>query len=147
MRVGSRVVGALAAPLIAAAMGAAACGGGGQSPTTGGGEDSRSTVSKEVAQRKPAPTGVPWTQRRLLRRLAHAVVRVEGRRVRLDRSTLTCDGEGAGARHGRHMAWARFTCIQPTFGGREVAGPDAVFVVEPTGRRKIRISGARFTRY
>jgi hypothetical protein len=146
MRVGSRVVSALAAPLIAAAIGTAACGGG-SSPTTTRSEGSRSTVSEEVARPKPAGTGVAWSQRRLLRRLAHAVVGVEGRRVRLDRSTLTCDGEGAGSRHGRHMAWARFTCIQPTFGAGQVAGPDAVFVVEPTGPRTVRISGARFTRY
>jgi hypothetical protein len=83
----------------------------------------------------------------LLRRLAGKVVEVEGRRVHIDRATITCRGDGPGSRHGHKLAWQSFSCIQPTFGGEGPAGPDAVFRVQPTGPRSFRITGARFTRY
>ena len=83
----------------------------------------------------------------MVRRVAGRVVTINGRQVRIDRATVTCGGDGRGARRGRTLAWRRFVCIQPTFPSAAVAGPDAVFRVEPTGKRSFRITDARFTRY
>jgi hypothetical protein len=44
------------------------------------------------------------------------------------------------------MVWRRFTCIQPTFDGKSVAGPDLVFRVQPTGRRSLHLVDKRCTR-
>jgi hypothetical protein len=65
----------------------------------------------------------------------------------VDGATVTCGGDGRGSRRGRVRVWERFTCIQPTFGGEGVAGPDVVFSVRPTGPRSLRITDPRFTRY
>jgi hypothetical protein len=149
MRVRSPTLCALTPPVVALALGASACGGGG-STLTDGGQQSRSNGSASGGQ---AAAGVPtgpvaaWPQARLLRRLAGEVVHVEGRRVHIDRATITCRGDGPGSRHGHKLAWQSFRCIQPTFGGKGPAGPDAVFRVQPTGPRSFRITGARFTRY
>jgi hypothetical protein len=149
MRVRSPTLCALTPPVVALALGASACGGGG-STLTDGGQQSRSNGSASGGQ---AAAGVPtgpvaaWPQARLLRRLAGEVVQVEGRRVHIDRATITCQGDGPGSRHGHKRAWQSFSCIQPTFGGKGPAGPDAVFRVQPTGPRSFRITRARFTRY
>jgi hypothetical protein len=149
MRVRSLTLCALTAPVVALALAVSACGGGGSTPTDGG-QRSRSSGSTSGGQAAPGvPTGpvAAWPQARLLRHLAGEVVEVEGRRVHIDRATITCRGEGPGTRHGRTRAWQSFSCIQPTFGGHGPAGPDAVFRVQPTGPRSFRIMGARFTRY
>jgi hypothetical protein len=149
MRVRSPTLCALTPPVVALALGASACGGGG-STLTDGGQQSRSNGSASGGQ---AAAGVPtgpvaaWPQARLLRRLAGEVVHVEGRRVHIDRATITCQGDGPGSRHGHKLAWQSFSCIQPTFGGEGPAGPDAVFRVQPTGPRSFRITRARFMRY
>jgi hypothetical protein len=149
MRVRSLTLCALTPPVVALALGASACGGGGSTPTDGG-QRSRSSGSASGGQAAPGvPTGpvAAWPQARLLRRLAGEVVEVEGQRVHIDRATITCRGDGPGSRHGHKLAWQSFRCIQPTFGGKGPAGPDAVFRVQPTGPRSFRITGARFTRY
>ena len=51
------------------------------------------------------------------------------------------------ARRAGEPAWRRFRCVQPTFPAGGLAGPDAVFVVRPTGRRTFAVSGQRLTRY
>lgn len=136
-------------PVVALALGVSACGGGGDTHTDDG-QRSRSSGSASGGQAAPETAAGPvaaWPQARLLRRLAGEVIAVEGRRVRIDRATITCQGDGPGSRHGRELAWQSFRCIQPTFGGKGTAGPDAVFQVRPTGPRTFRIVGARFTRY
>jgi hypothetical protein len=88
-----------------------------------------------------------WSEAKVVRRLAGRAVTIDGRQIRIDRATVTCGGDGRGARRGRTLVWRRFTCTQPTFRGTAVAGPDAVFRVEPTGVRAFRITDARFTQY
>ena len=149
MRVRSLTLCALTPPVVALALGAGACGGGGSTPTDSG-QRSRSSGSATGGQAAPGvPTGpvAAWPQARLLRRLAGEVVVVEGRRVQIDRATITCRGDGPASRQGHKLAWQSFRCIQPTFGGEGPAGPDAVFRVQPTGPRSFRIMDARFTRY
>jgi hypothetical protein len=149
MRVRSPALRALTPPVVAVALGTSACGGGGTTLTDSG-QQSRSNGSASGGQ---AAAGVPkgrvpaWPQARLLRRLTGEVVQVGGQRVHIDRATLTCQGDGPGSRDGHKLAWQSFSCIQPTFGGKGPAGPDAVFRVQPTGPRSFRITRARFTRY
>ncbi len=93
----------------------------------------------------PAPA---WTHATVLRRLTGRRVRVAGRRLRIDRSTLTCGGVGAPtARVGGEDAWTRFRCVQPTFPAGELVGPDAIFVVEARGRRTFAVTRGRLSRY
>jgi hypothetical protein len=149
MRVRSLTPCVLTPPVVALALGVSACGGGGDTSTDGG-QRSRSSGSAGGGQAAPGTPAGPvaaWPQARLLRRLAGEVVEVEGRRVRIDRATITCRGDGPGSRHGRELVWQSFRCIQPTFADKGPAGPDAVFRVQPTGPRSFRIVGARFTRY
>ncbi len=107
------------------------------------------TATPERVREAPAPTGsVAWTRAQALRRLDGRRIRVDGRVVRLDRSTLTCGGVGRPAKPIRGQdAWTRFRCVQPTFPSGAFAGPDAVFVVEPRGTRAFTVTRARFTRY
>jgi hypothetical protein len=144
MRVRSRVSLAVTAPLIAA-LAAGACGDSGGSGRSGG--DSTQPQRTAEASRPATPTAPAWSKAKVLRRLADKVVVVDGRRVRVDSATVTCGGVGpASVRAGVHV-WHRFVCVQPTFGGEDVAGPDAVLSVEPTGPRSLRIVDTRFTRY
>ena len=91
--------------------------------------------------------GVAWTRAAVLRRLDGRRVRVEGRRVRLDASTLTCGGMGRAVRRRGAPAWTRFRCVQPTFPTGQVAGPDAVLEIVPTGRRAFRVAARDLTEY
>jgi hypothetical protein len=100
------------------------------------------------ATRPGARGGVAWTHARVLARIGGRDIRVEDRTVRLDRATITCGGIGPPAgRRGGEPVWRRFRCVQPTFPPDRVAGPDAIFIVEPTGRRTFAVSGQRFTSY
>jgi len=98
-----------------------------------------------TAPRAPAP--VEWTIAAVVARLAGERLRVAGTTVPIDPATLTCGGEGPEGRRGAAPAWTRFRCVQPTFPPGEVAGPDAVFLVEPTGPRTFVVRGARLTAY
>ena len=96
----------------------------------------------------PAPAAVAWTRAEVLRRVDGRMIRVAGRRVRVDGATVACGGLGAPADvRGGEQAWTRFRCVQPTFPAGAVVGPDAVFVVRPTGRRSFEVTGQRFTDY
>jgi hypothetical protein len=91
---------------------------------------------------------VAWTSDKMMRRLAGRRLRVEGQTVRVDPLTLTCGGVGrAASRQGGEPAWTRFRCIQPTFPRGSVAGPDAILVVEPTGRRRFAVLSSELTSY
>ncbi len=86
-----------------------------------------------------------WSYRRALTVLGRARITVERRRVPLDRSTLTCGGEGRAVVRNGVATWAHFRCIQPTFPAGQLVGPDAIFHVHVTGRRAFVISGAQLT--
>jgi hypothetical protein len=75
-----------------------------------------------------------------------SITYVEGRRVAIDRTTITCQGVGRAQRSDHTLAWTGFQCVQPTFPAGAVAGPDAVFDVHPTGPRSLRVAAARFAR-
>jgi hypothetical protein len=75
------------------------------------------------------------------------IIYVEGRRVAVDRTTITCGGVGPSSGATHTLAWTGFHCVQPTFPAGAIAGPDAVFDVYPTGPRTLRIAAARFGRY
>lgn len=150
MRVRPRVLCALTPPLLAVTLSVGACGGGDSATLTDHGREARSAGSAsrpQAAPARPSERVAAWPRARLLRRIADKIVQVEGRRVRIDRATVTCRGEGRPSRRGREDVWERFACIQPTFGAKSVAGPDAVFRVQPTGPRSFRITDGRFTRY
>jgi hypothetical protein len=150
MQVRSRVLYALTPPLLAVTLGAAACGGERKPTPTQHSKQARSVSSASRAQGARAKVSLPvaaWPEARLLRRIAGKLIEVEGRRVLIDRMTITCDGEGPGSLRGRARVWERFVYIQPTFGDTGAPGPDAVFHVQPTGPRSFRTSDARFTRY
>lgn len=91
---------------------------------------------------------VAWTHGMVLRQLAGHRLRVGGRTLRIDPQTLTCGGVGRPtSRVGGEPSWTRFRCVQPTFPPGSVAGPDAILVVEPTGRRSFAVTSRRLTRY
>jgi hypothetical protein len=151
MRVRSRPHRVVTLPLLALALAAGACGGGGSHTRSAEpGEQARSHGAPTHGQAsQPAPSGAlaAWPHAKLLRRIAGEPLWIDGRRVRIDPTTVTCGGEGHGSRRGRDRVWERFTCVQPTFFGAGVAGPDAVFRVQPTGARSFRITDQRFSRY
>jgi hypothetical protein len=147
----TRPASVIAAPLAAGAVALGACGGGSSpSHTTGGGDRAggASATSASPARSAAAETQVAaWPQRKLVRRLRGHSIEVEGRRVPVDPTTITCQGVGRSVRRAGVLMWTRFHCIQTTFPAHAVAGPDAVFDVHPTGPRSFLITGARFVRY
>lgn len=139
----------MALALLAVAVAGGACGGGTSETHSAarGKEASSGQASGGTSQRGPRDAEPAWPHAKVLDRIAGETLRVDGRRVRVDRATVTCGGDGRGSRRGRERVWTRFTCIQPTFGGQGVTGPDVIFRVEPTGRQSFRITGQGFTRY
>jgi hypothetical protein len=130
---------ALAVVLMATAAG---CGGGGDrraSSPTPTAAPSRSPASAPQAVARSGDAVLSWLKGRR--------VTIERRTVRIDSTTLTCAGLGRASRvHGRR-AWSRFRCVQPTLPPGSVAGPDAIFFVEPTGPRTFAVVDGRFTAY
>jgi hypothetical protein len=139
----------MALALLAAAAAGGGCGGGTSDTHSSGrgGEASYGQATGGTSQRGPRDVPPAWPHAKVLDRIAGETMRVDGERVRVDRATVTCGGEGPGSRRGRERVWTRFTCIQPTFNGQGVAGPDVIFRVEPTGHQSFRITGPGFTRY
>jgi len=115
----------------------------------------RPAGSPTAVARTPAPSATPaaraatsWPQPKVLRRIAGRRIRVGRAVVQVDPATATCGGVGAPAgRVAGKTAWTRFRCVQPTFPSGVVAGPDAIFIVEPRGRRAFAVTAARFTHY
>jgi hypothetical protein len=141
---------AIALPLVTVALTGGACGGGGSET-----QDAQQPAASRSDSPNPASSQrqsgnssrAAWPQRKTLARIAGETVVVGDRRVRVDPATVTCGGDGTGSRRGRQRVWESFTCIQPTLEGHDVAGPDVVFRVQPTGRRSFRITDQRLTRY
>ena len=144
MQVRSRVLWALSTAVLAVTLGA--CGGERNATPTQDAKQPRAVGSTSRAPRASEPVAA-WPEERLLRRIAGKLVEVEGRKVRIDRATITCDGEGPGSLDGGERVWERFVCIQPTLDGKGVSGPDALFHVQATGPRSFRTTDGRFTRY
>jgi hypothetical protein len=86
-----------------------------------------------------------WSERDVLKRIVGTVIRVEGKRVRIS-STVTCMGEGRRVVRRGVDRWKHFSCIQPILfpRGGGLAGPDALFRVHVVGRRRFRVTNARF---
>ena len=145
----TRPAAVIAAPLAAAAAALGGCGGGSQPTASTAGRPVATTGGATSASpATPAATGrVAWPQRKLVRRLRGRIIHVEGRRVAVDRTTITCVGVGRAQRRDHTLAWTGFHCVQPTFPAGAIAGPDAVFDVYPTGPRTLQIAAARFARY
>jgi hypothetical protein len=120
-----------------------------------GGSDDAPGPSPTPAQRRaatPAPAhvtaGVAWTRTKLLRRLTDRRIAIGDNIIRVDASTVTCGGTGRpSARRDGEPAWRRFRCVQPTFPPGSVAGPDAIFFVQPVDRTRIEITDRRLTAY
>jgi hypothetical protein len=87
-----------------------------------------------------------WTVAEAKTRIGRATIVVEHRHVQVSGDTVVCWGVGRALRRGRAHVWRRFGCIAPTFRG-PTAGPDAFFVLVPTGRRHFTILHARFSSY
>ena len=87
-----------------------------------------------------------WGERDVLKRIAGTVIRVEGKRVRIASTPVTCMGEGRRLVRRGVDRWKHFTCFQsrlfPRGGG--LAGPDALFRVHVVGTRRFRVTNARF---
>jgi hypothetical protein len=66
--------------------------------------------------------------------------------MKVDPTTVVCWGVGSSERHAMARLWRRFDCIAPTFRGPQ-AGPDILFVLEPTGPTTFRVLNARFSSY
>jgi hypothetical protein len=71
---------------------------------------------------------------------------VDGRRVRIDPTTVVCWGLGPSERRGQRRVWSRFNCIAPTFRGAH-AGPDVLFELRPMSAATSKILNARFSSY
>src|SRR5919112_4076814 len=128
MRVRARAPTAIALQLLAVAMAAGACAGG--RSETHSDDATSGQATGEPSQRPPHATAA-WPHAKVLNRIAGETIDAAGRRVRVDRATVTCGGEGPGSRRGPERVWERFTCIQPTFNNEGMAGPDVVFRVQP----------------
>jgi hypothetical protein len=130
------------------ALGANGCGGSPPGRPDASRTPERRTPQPAEAPSGPAHAGVAWTHDALMRRLDGRRLRVGGRTVRIDPATLTCGGVGrpAGRMHGQPV-WSRFRCIQPTFPPGAIVGPDAIFIVQPTGAHELVIRERRLTRY
>jgi hypothetical protein len=113
-----------------------------------GGGSGRPTARPAAPPQRPADDRVAWTHAAVLRRLEGRRVRVGGQTVRTDAATLTCGGVGVPTTrvHGE-PAWIRFRCVQPTFPPGSVAGPDLIFIVEPSRARTLVVSERRLTSY
>jgi hypothetical protein len=141
---------ALLFTLLALASAGCGCGsdpsGGAPAPT--GTPATRSDAAPAPAATPVAPGGMAWPQAKLLRRLAGRRVAIGDQVIRVDAATVTCGGTGrpAGRVHGR-PAWSRFRCVQPTFPPGSVAGPDAIFFVQPVDRTRLVVTERRMTRY
>jgi hypothetical protein len=89
-----------------------------------------------------------WPLAVLPRRLHGRTIRIDGRRILLDRATLTCGGIGPAVdRTGGARSWTRFRCVQPTFPRGSVVGPDAVFFVEPHAGEAYAVRDGRMSSY
>ena len=86
-----------------------------------------------------------WSERDVVQQIGGAVIRVEGKRVRIS-STVTCMGEGRRVVRRGVVRWKHFSCIQPILfpGSGGLAGPDALFRVHVVGSRRFRVTNARF---
>jgi hypothetical protein len=143
-----RVPAALVLMLVALLVGVSACGGSQRGRPDVSHPRERRSPQPEATPSGPAHAGVAWTYDALMHRLNGRRVRVGGRTVRIDPATVACGGVGRPARrvHGA-PAWSRFRCVQPTFPPGEVAGPDVIFIVKPTGPRTLAVTHARLTSY
>lgn len=127
----------------------AGCGGGAPPPAASTRPQGSATPATGAASERNAPAPrTAETRDAVVGRLDGRRIAVEGRVVRLDRTTLVCGGVGrpAGRRHAA-PAWTRFRCVQPTFPPGAVAGPDAILFVEPRAGRRLVLTGARFADY
>jgi hypothetical protein len=120
--------------LAAVCASAGACAGGGDN-----GNVAATTATKQTS--RPA-----WTAATAKRRIGGSAVTVAGRHVTIDPTTVVCWGAGSPKQRGATRVWSRFDCIAPTFSGAH-AGPDLLFVLEPTGGTTFRVRNARFSSY
>src|SRR3954465_98503 len=147
MHAGLYALSRLAALLVLAGGGASGCGEGGPDRRPAARPTATDSAATPSATR-PAGGGTAWPHERVLRRIAGRRVRGGGRSVRIAPATRPCGGLGtpAGAVGGKD-AWTRFRCVQPTFPAGAVAGPDAIFFVEPRGPQRFEAAESPFTRY
>jgi hypothetical protein len=108
----------------------------------GGGNDGSVAGTATTAQRR----GPAWTAATAQRRIGGSTVNAAGRQVKIDPTTVVCWGTGRSERRASARVWSRFDCIAPTFRGAE-AGPDLLFVLEPTGATTFRVRNTRFSSY
>src|SRR5215213_2933203 len=119
MHAGLHVLSRLAALLVLAGLVLSGCGDGGAERRPAATPTAAGSAATPSATRPPG-VGTAWPHERVLRRIAGRRIRVEGRTVRVDPATVTC---GA------------------------VAGPDAIFFVEPRGPVRFVVAESHFTRY
>ena len=146
MHAGRLASGRSLAPLVLAALIVLGCGGAAQRRPAG--TPAAGSNQSEASATPAVQSATPWPHAKVLRSIAGRRIRVDGTFVRVDPTTVTCGGLGPPAANvGSQAAWKRFRCVQPTFPRGAVAGPDAIFFLEPRGQRAFEITRAHFTRY
>ena len=128
------------------AMAAGLCASEAPRPATTGGRPAQRPPAAERS-RAAAHPHVAWSRAQLIRRIDGARIRIGRAKVRVDAATVTCGGDGHGSTTGGRRVWEHFTCFQPTFPARGVAGPDAIFRVHAVSARRFLISDGHFSRY
>src|SRR3954468_18417632 len=147
MHAGPHGLSHLAALLVLAGLVVSGCG--------DGAADHRPDATPAAEHGAPSPSPTPrasarfaWAREQVLRRISGRPIRVDGKTVRVDPTTVTCGGVGpAAARVRGEDAWTRFRCVEPAFPANAVAGPDAIFFLEPRGARRFKVTDSHFTRY
>jgi hypothetical protein len=140
--------------LVAAALGASACGGADSTDlprgtaTPAGPRESAPATASPTPGRRALRRGPPLTPTALLNHIDGRRIKMAGRTIRIDASTVTCGGLGRPSqRRQDKRAWTRFRCIQPTFPSGSVAGPDLIFVVQSVAPRDLVVTRRHFTTY
>ena len=135
-----------AAFIAVAVVGAAlttACGDRGDKQTASTAKEARTTRVRTSTEPSSGPA---WTAAKAVRQARTLRLVVDGRRVRIDPTTVVCWGAGPSERRPHARVWRSFDCIAPTFHGAQ-AGPDVLFELRPTGDATSRILNARFSSY
>jgi hypothetical protein len=91
-------------------------------------------------------TAVAWSEAKAVRHARGASLMIAGRRPEIDPASIVCWGVGRAERRGESRVWRRFRCIAPTFRGAQ-AGPDILFVLQPTGRQTFQLRNQRLSSY
>ena len=99
-------------------------------------------LTMRASDAEPHPTPWVWSYSTLVQRIDGALVSLPGRRVRVNRELVICNGEGRARRFRGARGWNHFTCTQTLF--KNGVGRDVTFRVHVRGRKLFAITNARY---